>query len=390
LDGSYYGEDEKDEQETVLKNTWKPLAAGAALVLLTIVAYIPVMRGGFIWDDDMLITENRMVKANDGLYRLWFTTESVDYWPLTSSVWWLEWRLWGGRATGYHAVNVLLHAINAVLVWRILQRLRVPGAWLAGLVFGIHPVNVATVAWISELKNTLSMFFYAVAILLYLRFDEKNRWDWYGLSLTAFLLALLSKTAIVMLPMVLLGCMWWSHGKVRQKDLVHSVAFFSLSLVFGLVTIWSQHNRIARGFKVSTASLPTRLAVTGWTPWFYLYKALLPVNLTVFYQKWNINGSIWVSYVPGVLLLGCLTFLWWKRKTWGRPLLFGLGYVVVTLFPILGLWNHDFHRFSWVADHWQYHSIVGVVALAVAAGMAIWSRLVGRNRYMWGGQALHW
>ena len=203
------------------------------LVLVTFAAYTPVWHAGFIWDDAHHITDNQIVKASDGLYRTWFTTEPADYYPLTESLWWLEWRLWGDSATGYHMVNVLLHAANAALVWMILQRLKIPGAWLAALVFAIHPVNVATVAWISEQKNTLSMLFYAVAILFYLRFDEENRWRWYGLSLAAFLLALLSKTAVVMLPVVLLGCVWWRRGRVQWKDLLCSIPFFALSLALG-------------------------------------------------------------------------------------------------------------------------------------------------------------
>src|ERR1019366_9406782 len=151
------------------------------------------------------------VKASDGLFRIWFTTAPPDYYPLTWTMWWLEWRLWGDNPTGYHVVNVLLHAANAILVWMILQRLKIPGAWLAALVFAIHPVNVATVAWISEQKNTLSMFFYA--------------------------LALLGKTAVAMLPVILLGCVWWKRGKVQWKDVVRSLPFFVLSLFLGLVTI---------------------------------------------------------------------------------------------------------------------------------------------------------
>ena len=150
------------------KNGWKRVSTGAALiVLLTFLFCLPALRGGFVFDDSIFITDNRVVKANDGLYRIWFTKETPYYYPLTWSLWWLEWHLWGYSAAGYHVANVMLHALNAILAWLILRRLKIPGAWLAGLVFAVHPVNVATVAWISEQKNTLSMFFYTVTILLW-------------------------------------------------------------------------------------------------------------------------------------------------------------------------------------------------------------------------------
>src|ERR1035437_2226660 len=190
-------------QERRLKGHRRPQVLwGVLIVLITLAPYLPALRGGFIWDDDVLITENPMIKASDGLQRFWLSTEAPEYLPLTSSVWWLEWRLWGAHAAGYHAVSVWLHAINAVLIWMVLRRLKIPGAWFAALVFAVHPVTVATVVWISEQKNILSMFFYAMAILLYLEFDERGPWRWYGLSLAAFVLALLSKTAVVMTPFV--------------------------------------------------------------------------------------------------------------------------------------------------------------------------------------------
>jgi len=350
------------------------MGAGALIMLLTAAAYLPALHGGFSWDDDTLITQNRMVKASDGLFRFWFTSESPDYRPLTWSLWWLEWRLWGDTATGYHVVNVLLHAIDAVLVWLVLRRLKVPGAWLAAAVFAIHPVNVATVAWISEQKNTLSMLFYALAILSYLRFDEAGHWRWYGASLAAYLLALLSKTAVVMLPVVLLGCVWWRHNRLRTKDWWYTLPYFAASLVLALVTI-VQHQRPLKGIEVWGGGVGARLAVAGWIPWFYLSKALLPINLMVIYPKWKVDSSNWLSYVPGIILVGCLIVFWWNRPTWGRPLLFGLGYFVVTLFPVMGFFDQAFYRFSLVADHWQYHSIAGVIALAVAAAQRMSNRL---------------
>ena len=363
-----------------MNNAWRsPRTAVVLMVLLTVVVYLPVLRGGLIWDDGSLITENRMVRASDGLYRFWFTSESPDYRPVAWSLWWLEWRLWDGNPTGYHVVNVLLHAVDGVLVWMILRRLKIPGAWLAALVFAIHPVNVATGAWISEQKNTLSMLFFAVAILLYLRFDEEGHGRWYGLSLAAFLLALLTKTAVVMLPVVLLGCVWWRRGRVRGKDWLCSLPYFMASLVLSLVTI-VQHHRALEGTEVQTGGFGARLATAGWVPWFYLSKALLPLNLTMVYPKWDVDPSRWTSYVPGIILIGSLAVFWWKRETWGRPGFFGLGYFVVMLFPVLGFFDQAFNRYSWVADHWQYYSIVGVIALVVAAGTGIGRRLGQRSR----------
>jgi tetratricopeptide (TPR) repeat protein len=359
------------------RNAWASAVVRAVLiVLLTVVTYLPAMRGGFVFDDNMLIVDNRLVKASDGLRRFWLTTDAADYYPLTQSLWWLEWRSWGANPLGYHVVNVFLHAVNAVLMWLALRRLKIPGAWVAGLVFAVHPVNVATVAWISEQKNTLSMLFSTVAILSYLKFDENNRWRWYGLSLAAFVLALFSKTAVVMLPVVLLGCVWWLHGRVRWKDLLRSLPFFALSLISGVITIWFQSGAFAR-----SEGLTSRLAEAGLATWFYLYKAILPIDLTVIYPKWEIDPDRWISCVPGLLLCVCFAVLWRNRNDWGRPLLFGLGWFVVMLFPVLGFFDQGFYQYALVADHWQYYSIGAVIALAVASVIQLSRRWGERGRY---------
>ena len=364
-----------------MKTIRRSLVPGAALIILaTSVVYLPALQNGFVFDD-LGITSNPIIPASDGLRRIWFTTEAPDYYPLTWSMWWLQWRWWGADPLGYHVVNVLWHAINAVLAWAVLRRLKIPGAWFSGLIFAIHPINVATAAWISEQKNTLSMLFYLVAILLYLRFDEErgslssdHGSQWYGLSLAAFLLALLSKNAVVMLPVVLLGCLWWRHGRVQWRDVLRSAPFFALSLVFGLVNIWFEHDQGTGEHMARSVGFLTRLAAAGWVPWFYLYKTLLPVHLTVIYPLWDVNPARWISYAPATVLVACFALFWWKRHTWGRPPLFGFGYFVVTLFPVLGFVDQGFYRFSLVADHWQYYSIIGVIALAVATGEPLFRR----------------
>ncbi len=353
----------------------RPWLLGLVLVIVTFAAYQPVWHAGFIWDDDGLITDNRMIQADDGLYRIWFTTEASDYYPFTSSFWWLQWRLWGENAVGYHAVNVLLHAANVVLVWMVLRRLKIPGAWLAALLFAVHPVNVASVAWISEQKNTLSMLWFALSILWWLQFDETNDRRWYGWSLAAFLLGLLSKTAVAMLPVVLLGCVWWSHGRVRSRDWLRTVPFFALSILMAVTTIWFEYNRDLSGQVIRVGGLPSRVAVAGLAPWFYLSKAVLPLDLCMIYPRWNPGAWGWTGWLPGIALAGGAALLWWKRHGWGRPLLFGFGYFVVMLFPVLGFFDQGFYRYSLVADHWQYYSIVGLTALAAAGAVAPGSRL---------------
>ena len=371
--------------DNTTKDTWRSLRGGAVLlVLLTIAVYLPALGGGFVWDDYSLIVDNPLIKASDGLHRFWFTTEATDYYPLTWTSWWLQWRLWGGNAMGFHAINVLLHALNVVVLWIVLRRLAVPGAWLAALLFAIHPVNVATVAWISEQKNLLSMFFSLLAVLFYLKFDEDHRKHWFGAALVAFLLALLAKSAVVMLPVVLLGCVWWRHGRVLKHDLLLLAPFVLLSLVLGVTTIWFQYHRVLQGSMAQADGIFPRLVTAGCVPWFYLYKALLPFDLSAVYPRWNINPSRWTSYLPGFVLLGCFALFWRQRKTWGRPLLFGLGYFVVMLFPVLGFFDQDYYQYSFVADPWQYYSIVGIMALLVAAVMNIGQHLNKEQQRRWG------
>ncbi len=345
------------------------IGGSVGILLLTILAYLPAMRGPFIMDDDLLVTENPMVKSADGLRRFWLTTEAPDYFPLTSTSFWIEWRMWGMNPTGYRATNVVLHALSAILIWRILNRLDVPGAWVAAAAFALHPVCVASVAWIAERKNTLPMVFYLLSILLYLDFDARPRearWK-YAASLGAFVLAMLAKTSVVMLPVVLLLCAWWRHRRVRRADLLRSIPFFILSAALSAVTVWFQYTRAIGEDVVRTDSPLSRTVVAGCAIWFYLLKTIAPVGLSMIYPRWDLGGVSWTSALPGMALVILFAICWRYRATWGRSPLLALGYFVVSLFPVLGFFNIYFMKFALVADHYAYIALIGVIALAVGA-----------------------
>jgi len=360
------------------------------LLLLTFVVYWPCLHGSFLWDDDVMLTQNRLVRSASGLPGIWFSTQPFDYCPLTLTSLWAEWPLWQLNPTGYHVTNVLLHALSAFLLWRILARLKVPGAFLAAAVFAVHPVCVASVAWIAERKNTLSLLFFLLSLLWYLRFDEGERAApgtppappvvpsrslavssvLYLLSLAAFILALLCKASVVTLPCVLLLCCWWRRDRITRRDLARTAPFFLLALALGLVTIWFQLHKAMGGPAQATDPLLVRLLGGSWAVWFYLVKALVPVNLTLIYPRWAINPASPWAYLPALLLLGLLAALWRARAGAGRPLLFGLGCFIVTLLPVLGVFDMYFLSFSRVADHWQYLPIIAIIALAVGAAAA--------------------
>ncbi len=338
-----------------------PVARGVVLVLLTVVAYWPALSGEFLWDDRLYVTDNPLIKAGDGLRRFWLTTEFTDYYALSNTSFWLEWRLWGANPVGYHATNLLLHALNALLLWRVLGRLGVPGAWLAGLMFALHPVNVMSVAWISERKNLLSLLFVALAVLAYLRWNEERAPRWYAVALGCFALALLSKTSVVMVPVVLALLVWWRRGNLTWRDVGALAPFCALSLVMGLVTMWFESQHGIRDAVVRPEGWAARLAGTGWAVWFYVSKVLLPVNLMAIYPRWQISAGSLVAWVP---LLALVTLVVALRNR--RGLLVALGGFVGLLVPVLGFFDIGFMAYSFVADHWVYPAVIAVIAVGCA------------------------
>ncbi len=355
---------------------------------LTLLAYLPALHGGFIFDDDTLLAKNPLIRAPDGLFRFWFTGQAVDYWPMTMTTFWLEWRLWGLDTLGYHVTNVLLQIGDAALVWAILRRLRVPGAYWGALLFAVHPVNVQSVAWIAERKNTLSLCFFLGSILLFLH----TRWSGaagpeeakapaaaargeilgYGLSLLAFLLAMLSKGSAAVLPLVLLGLIAWQR-RLRFRDLVLAAPFFTIAAVLTRVNIEFQNHGLTA--PIRTAGPVERLLTAAAVVWFYLAKALAPLRLIFIYPLWHVQPADPRWWLPLVAALGLTGWLvWrWRRGAAGpaadrtRADLLAWLYFGVALVPVMGFADIYFMKFSLVADHYQYPALIGVMAWLAAA-----------------------
>ena len=311
------------------------LAAGVIfIVLVCLIAYIPAIRGGFVWDDDAMLTKSIVLKE-DGLYKCWFTTQQPNYWPITWTSYWLEHKLWKLKPAGYHITNILIHTACALLIWRILVQLNIPAAFAAAIIFAVHPVNVESVAWIAQRKTILAMLFFLLSLFYYLRLDRTGKKLFYALSATLFILAMLSKGSVVSLPVVILLCVWWLRGTISKRDIIRSMPFFAVSAAMSVVEIWFQYNRAISADVVRTDSFLSRLAGACWAVWFYLYKAVLPINLTFIYPRWKIDPANPVSYVPGLLLIVLLAMAWRYRRSWGKPVFFALSFYIVMLLPCL-------------------------------------------------------
>jgi len=333
----------------------------AALVVATVLVYFRCIPGQFIWDDGALLTDCAAIKAGNGLFSIWMPGQLPDYVPVTGMSFWLEWRLWGMNPAGYHVTNILLHALNAVLLWRTLRALKIPFAWAGALLFAAHPVCVASVAWIVERKNTLSMVFYLISALLYLRFDETSKKSFYALSLVAFALALLAKISVAVLPPVLLLLVWWRRNRITMRDALRTLPYFALAVACGFISIAIQNKATA-----SFDSLPVRVIGGTWALWFYLGKIVWPAGLTIVYPRWAIDAHSAAAYLPGLAAIGAAILFWRFRSGWGRPFLFAFGYFVIALGPVLGVFKMAFMDFSRAADHLQYLAVPGIVALAAA------------------------
>jgi protein O-mannosyl-transferase len=354
--------------------------AWALLLLLAVVAvYWPALHGDFLWDDDAHISANHTLNSLKGLRDIWFQPGATcQYYPLSFTGFWLGYQLWGLNPLGYHLVTLVLHGVASVLLWQVLKRLEVRGAWLAGAIFALHPVNVMSVAWMTELKNTLAGTLVLGAAWAYLRFARlgvyetktasRTDWRWGLLALAFFQLAMFAKTAVSFLPVTLLLLVWWKRGRITWRSAWPIPAMLGIVMGMGLLTLHIEQLHGATGSDFQMGPLQ-RVLVSGRSFWFYLGKLCFPYPLTFIYERWKIDAGAWWQYVYPLATLGLLAGLWLLRQRIGKgPFVALLHFYIATSLLVL-IQVLYMMRYTFVTDHWQYFGCMSVFALA-AAGIA--------------------
>jgi tetratricopeptide (TPR) repeat protein len=354
------------------------MLAAAGLLAVTFFVYAPALHGDFLWDDDSHIQANPSLRSLDGLRHIWLNltptadTSFTQYYPLTESVWWLWYHLFGLKPIAFHLLNVALHATNAVLVGVNLRKLDVRWPWLAAALFAVHPVHVESVAWMTESKNLLSALFCLLALWSYQAWapldgnrPESPRKRHYVASVVLFAASLLSKPATITLPFVILLLAWWKTGTIQRRRVVEMTPMLALGVGSGIITMHAETGASGEGFPHGVAE---RLLIAGRAFWFYLGKLLWPHPLIFFYPRWQLDPKSPMQVATVALTLLLFATLWALRHRIGRGALTGFLFFAGTLVPALGFFNVYYFLFSYVADHFLYVASLGPLAL-FAAGL---------------------
>ncbi|MFM8433932.1 MAG: tetratricopeptide repeat protein [Planctomycetia bacterium] len=381
---------------------WRERIMKAALIVLAgLWVYSPSYHGDWLWDDDQLLTQNLTVQHRVSpdpnvppdslrtLAKLWFDPDGADYFPLSYTALWAQWPFFGLQSTGYHVTTILLHITGALLLWALLAKMRVPGAWLSALVFAVHPVCVESVAWVSETKNTLSLPLFLISALCWVSQDEQadqaKRQRLYVTSIVFFLLAMFAKTSVVAFPVVTLLYAWWKRGTVTKRDVILALPLFAISIVLGLVTMKYQWGRaigqekIIVGDLFSVGGFASRTAIAGMAILHYLASIVWPVNLLPIYPRWEVDPPKAWMFLAWPVIAGGVWWMWKSRDAifpshWGRHALFAVGFFLLMVAPVLGFVTISYMRITWVADHFIYLPMISIIALLCACAMTWFNR----------------
>ncbi len=348
---------------------WQLIIKALVILAAGLLAYWPVLTGKFIWDDAQLVTGDTYLRSVAGLRNIWSGED--PNWPLASTALWIEWHLWGSDPLGYHLVNLGLHLASCFLIWHLLNRLGLRWGWLGGLMFCVHPLAVETVAWISEMKSTLSLLFFLLSLDAYLDYEEDKKRTSYLSSLAYFLLAMLAKTTVAMLPFVLLLYCWWKRQRIVAADMKTVYPYFIIVLTLGLIAYHLQNVNVWHDSAIENRSVFSRFVIAGTALLFYLGKFLVPIGLLPIYPRWSMNSFTVTELLTLPALSALVLTLWIEGKAWSRHALFGIGFFALNAAPGLGFVRIYYMDVSPVGDHIAYLPIIGLIGLVVAGVEAL-------------------
>ena len=513
---------------------WLTFAGILLAPLATVLIYLPAMSGRMIWDDYYYLqAPDAVVRDTHALQKIWLEPKAnLQYYPVTFMVFYWEQKWMPVFAPGasdiaktyfypsqqdyappgYHWVNVLIHAANVLLLWAVLAMLRIRGSWAVALLFGLHPLNVESVAWISELKNVWSAVFALTALLAYMKFrpiaewpkpeaaapsqpvpadgsdatgdlsasifgakspppseplltrifgstptwtqrdrsdtvetrkvnDPKSKmellsilggwrflvikailrffsrlftgkaessdvcWAFYGLALLLGIAAILAKASMIALPAVILLLVWWKRGRFDWRDLLAVLPLVAVGMCVSPIVKELENRGIWETARWAHMTPVEKVLVAGRALWFYLRQILCPNHLMAVYPRWDLNGGMWWQWLFPIGFVALLAVLWLLRKRIGRGPLTAVLLMAGTIAPVLGFFFVSYIQdYAFVADHFLYLSMVGILAVAVAAvarladrcdawrkemGLSAWPSLLGPALVLAGG-AVWW
>ncbi len=352
------------------------------LVILCLLIYAPSLSNGFIWDDDMNLYRNTWIQKTEGLKDIWFSNKIYQYYPLNFTSFWLEHKLWGLNPFGYHAVNLILHILNVLLVFWVVRKLYSRLAFPVALLFAVHPIQVETVAWITERKNLLSLFFFLSAILAYLRFDFTRRLRDYLFTVAMFILALLSKPVAVCFIFFPALYKWWRDRRLGWPEIKVSVTLAAIGLFFALYTLFLEFYQVGAQGSAFNLTFLERLVLSGRIILFYPYKIIFPFDFIFFYPRWTVDANVWWQWSFSLAVILILGALFIYRKKIGRGALALFIFYVISIFPVLGFLNVYGMKFSYVADHFSYLSTPVLLLLICASLTFLLDRLKTRFTFL--------
>ncbi|HYV93524.1 MAG TPA: tetratricopeptide repeat protein [Chitinophagales bacterium] len=347
------------------------------IVIATILVYGSSLKNEWTnWDDPGYVLQNKLIKSVD-LKSIFSTYEMGNYHPVTVLMQAIEYHFFSDSASGFHTVSLLLHIINALLLFYAILLLtkNAVTAFLCSILFAIHPLHVESVAWVSAQKDLLYTGFYFAAIIFYLKFisGQRKKISFYIAALIAFILSNLSKAQAVTLPVILLFIDFYLEQKINLRSIVEKIPFFILSFIFGIIAIIAQKES-ASIQEIQDHSFLIQLLFAAFAFVTYVIKTFLPINLSAYYPFAEKAGGIYPFYIYTAPVIVCiLAFLVFRFRKRIPSLFFGAAFFTVNIFLVLQLLPVGG---AVMADRYTYLSSTGIFFPLTVLFTRVWEKKI--------------